>query len=416
MRYFESEFVVNKELATRLVKEFFASFNPRNVMKLDGQSAKVKIFFEDAHQCGIVDVIGEASEIQKFTYNGDDEVQVISPKDENKEIQAEVAIEPKTAEPSEVKKSSKRSKRKSKAKKHSTKAKDSNEPGIYKSTSQRFYPWIDKFAQDRSGEEFFKDIGHELGFAEGTSEWKEYAEAIKIALRMTEHQTFVNFVKKLGFNERDKLLSFRRKINDSLEKRYPDTTLKATVIISRVVHYLNEKNFSFDESKTQSDKIAEKNAESDTSEADPKNDNTSEPVSNESDLKEDHVVPEEKKAKELVPSLQKSEKINQILNSQYDTLEQFIYALVSAMMIDKPENAKKEMSRALNVIVADTEQKKTLADVACELGGESKKGIELQMKIAKMVNDYQKANGSNKLVKTASFLNELRGAWIELKK
>lgn len=115
MRYFESEFVVNKELATRLVKEFFASFNPRNVMKLDGQSAKVKIFFEDAHQCGIVDVIGEASEIQKFTYNGDDEVQVISPKDENKEIQAEVAIEPKTAEPSEVKKSSKRSKRKSKA-------------------------------------------------------------------------------------------------------------------------------------------------------------------------------------------------------------------------------------------------------------------------------------------------------------
>lgn len=406
MRYFESEFVVNKELATRLVKEFFASFNPRNVMKLDGQSAKVKIFFEDANKCGIVDVIGEASEIQKFTYNGDAEVQVISPKDENKEIQAEVAIEPKTAEPSEVKKSSKRSKRKSKAKKHSTKAKDSNEPGIYKSTSQRFYPWIDKFAQDRSGEEFFKDIGHELGFAEGTSEWKEYAEAIKIALRMTEHQTFVNFVKKLGFNERDKLLSFRRKINDSLEKRYPDTTLKATVIISRVVHYLNEKNFSFDESKTQSDKIAEKNAESDTSE----------PVSNESDLKEDHVVPEEKKAKELVPSLQKSEKINQILNSQYDTLEQFIYALVSAMMIDKPENAKKEMSRALNVIVADTEQKKTLADVACELGGESKKGIELQMKIAKMVNDYQKANGSNKLVKTASFLNELRGAWIELKK
>ena len=66
MRYFESEFVVNKELATRLVKEFFASFNPRNVMKLDGQSAKVKIFFEDANKCGIVDVIGEASEIQKI--------------------------------------------------------------------------------------------------------------------------------------------------------------------------------------------------------------------------------------------------------------------------------------------------------------------------------------------------------------
>lgn len=424
MRYFESEFVVNKEQAAKLVKEFFASFNPRNVMKLDGQSAKVKIFFEDAHQCGIVDVIGEASEIQKFTYNGDDEVQATPLKHEGKEvqeevqkeIQKEVTIEPKTAEPSEVKKSSKRSKRKSKAKKHSTNAKDSNEPGIYKSTSQRFYPWIDKFAQDRSGEEFFKDIGHELGFAEGTSEWKEYAEAIKIALRMTEHQTFVNFVKKLGFNERDKLLSFRRKINDSLEKRYPDTTLKATVIISRVVHYLNEKNFSFDESKTQSDKIAEKNAESDTSEADQKNDNTSEPVSNESDLKEDHVVPEEKKAKELLPSLQKSEKINQILNSQYDTLEQFIYALVSAMMIDKPENAKKEMSRALNVIVADTKQKKTLDDVARELGGESKMGIELQMKIAKMVNDYQKANGSDKLVKTVSFLNELRGAWIELKK
>ncbi len=413
MRYFESEFVVNKELATKLVKEFFASFNPRNVIQLDGQSAKVKIFFEDAHKCGIVDIIGEASEIQKFTYKGDDEVQVISPKDEDKEIQAEVAIEPKpTAEPSDVKKSSKRSKRKSKAKRHPTKAKDSNEPGIYKSTSQRFYPWIDKFAQDRSGEEFFKDIGHELGFAEGTSEWKEYAEAIKIALRMTEHQTFVNFVKKLGFNERDKLISFRGKINDSIEKRYQGSTLKGTIVISRVVHFLKEKGFSFDES----DKTAEKNAESDTSEADPKNDNTSEPVSNESDLKEDHVVPEEKKAKELLPSLQKSEKINQILNSQYDILEQFIDALVSAMMIDKPENAKKEMSRALNVIVADTEQKKTLDDVACELGGESKKGIELQMKIAKMVNDYQKANGSNKLVKTASFLNELRGAWIELKK
>ena len=376
MRYFESEFVVNKELAAKLVKEFFASFNPRNVMQLDGQSAKVKIFFDDGKKCGIVDIIGEASEIQKFTYNGDNEVQVISQKDENKEIQAEVAIEPKpTAEPSEVKKSSKRSNRKSKAKKHPTKAKNSNEPGIYKSTSQRFYPWIDKFAQDRSGEEFFKDIGHELGFAEGTSEWKEYAEAIKIALRMTEHQTFVNFVKKLGFNERDKLISFRGKINDSIEKRYPGSTLKGTIVISRVVHFLKEKGFSFDESETQSDKTAEKNAESDTSEADPKNDNTSEPVSNESDLKEDHVVPEEKKAKELLPSLQKSEKINQILNSQYDTLEQFIYALVSAMMIDKPENAKKEMSRALNVIVADTEQKKTLDDVACELGGESKNGI-----------------------------------------
>ena len=425
MRYFESEFVVNKELATRLVKEFFASFNPRNVMKLDGQSAKVKIFFEDAHQCGIVDVIGEASEIQKFTYNGDDEVQETPLKHEGKEvqeevqkeIQKEVTIEPKpTAEPSEVKKSSKRSKRKSKAKKHPTKAKDSKEPGIYKSTSQRFYPWIDKFAQDRSGEEFFKDIGHELGFAEGTSEWNEYAEAIKIALRMTEHQTFVNFVKKLGFNERDKLISFRGKINDSLKKRYPDTTLKANVIISRVVHYLNEKNFSFDESKTQSDKIAEKNAESDTSEADPKNDNTSEPVSNESDLKENHVVPEEKKAKELLPSLQKSEKINQILNLQYDTLEQFIDALLLVMMFEESENEKKEMSRILNAIIVDTEHKKTLDDVARELGGESKMGIELQMKIAKMVNDYQKANGSDKLVKTVSFLNELRGAWIELKK
>lgn len=417
MRYFESEFVVNKELATRLVKEFFASFNPRNVMQLDGQSAKVKIFFEDAHKCGIVDVIGEASEIQKFIYNGDDEAQEAPLKNDEKEVQAEVTIEPKpTAEPSEVKKSSKRSKRKSKAKKHPTKAKDSNEPGIYKSTFSRFYPWINEFAQDRSGEEFFKDIGHELGFAEGTSEWNEYADAIKIALKMSERQTFVNFVKKLGFNERDKLISFRRKINDSLEKRYPDTTLKASVIISRVVYFLRKKGFSFAESETQSDKIAEKNAESDTSEADQKNDNTSEPVSNESDLKEDHVVPEEKKAKELLPSLQKSEKINQILNSQYDTLEQFIDALVSAMMIDKPENAKKEMSRALNVIVADTEHKKNFDDVACELGGESKMGIELQMKIAKMVNDYQKANGSDKLVKTVSFLNELRGAWIELKK
>lgn len=417
MRYFESEFVVNKELATRLVKEFFASFNPRNVMQLDGQSAKVKIFFEDAHKCGIVDVIGEASEIQKFIYNGDDEAQEAPLKNDEKEVQAEVTIEPKsTAEPSEVKKSSKRSKRKSKAKKHPTKAKDSNEPGIYKSTFSRFYPWINEFAQDRSGEEFFKDIGHELGFAEGTSEWNEYADAIKIALKMSERQTFANFAKKLGFNERDKLLSFRRKINDSLKKRYPDTTLKASVIISRVAYFLREKDFSFAESKTQSNNTAEKADESEKSEADQKNDNTSEPVSNESDLKEDHVVPEEKKAKELLPSLQKSEKINQILNSQYDTLEQFIDALVSAMMIDKPENAKKEMSRILNVIVADTEHKKTLDDVARELGGESKMGIELQMKIAKMVNDYQKANGSDKLVKTVSFLNELRGAWIELKK
>ena len=181
MRYFESEFVVNKELAAKLVKEFFASFNPRNVMQLDGQSAKVKIFFDDGKKCGIVDIIGEASEIQKFTYNGDNEVQVISQKDENKEIQAEVAIEPKpTAEPSDVKKSSKRSKRKSKAKKHPTKAKDSNEPGIYKSTSQRFYPWIDKFAKERSGEEFFKDIGHELGFAEGTSEWRSMLKQLRL--------------------------------------------------------------------------------------------------------------------------------------------------------------------------------------------------------------------------------------------
>ena len=417
MRYFESEFVVNKELAAKLVKEFFASFNPRNVMQLDGQSAKVKIFFDDGKKCGIVDIIGEASEIQKFTYNGDNEVQVISQKDENKEIQAEVAIEPKpTAEPSDVKKSSKRSKRKSKAKKHPTKAKDSNEPGIYKSTSQRFYPWIDKFAKERSGEEFFKDIGHELGFAEGTSEWKEYAEAIKIALRMTEHQTFVNFVKKLGFNERDKLISFRGKINDSIEKRYPGSTLKGSIVISRVVHFLKEKGFSFAESETQSDKTAEKNAESDTSEADQKNDNTSESVSNESDLKADSAVPEEKKAKELLPSLQKSEKINQILNLQYDTLEQFIDALLLVMMFEESENEKKEMSRILNAIVVDTEHKKTLDDVARELGGESKMGIELQMKIAKMVNDYQKANGSDKLVKTVSFLNELRGAWIELKK
>ena len=359
MRYFEAEFVVTPELASRLVKVFFEQFNKSSSINLVGNIAKVKIFFDEQQSCRIVDVIGKSTEIKSFVYNGDknNPHTVKSASIDFKLPPCTLGRTPSVA--------------KAEPKKERKKCKD----GIYQPSYTNFYSWIEKKARKFQGEDFFREMGNELGFEIGTAEWNNYATVVKIVSKFSLSKRLIDIKKYLCTEELIEVTNFEERVEKLIQKNCEGSSIHASAIIINIARRLKEMNYTVDE------KALEK-----------------EPDNN-----------------SLLPSIKKNEDFRLFLRIGFDKKEDFVIGLISVMMEEASEKEQKSMLDLLMHVLNNMEHEQSFADIAIGMGLSSTEGVEIQLKVSEMVNNYQKKVGGTEKIKAMTFLQEVSEAWNFLK-